>query len=224
MLAVRQKAKEITALLMDDARIKEQRRARSDMRDRMSGYPTRASRPDDDDSDDDENEARRNRRTRKEEVSKEDADLQRALEESKRMAAAEQARNRQSRQAEDDLEKAIRLSKEEDERRRRALEGNNGNLFDPDNPNANNNGSAWDSLIDMSDQQPQQQPQMQMPMITGFPTTQFQSFNPYYQQQQEELMRQQQMMEMQRQVRIAPITVCDVAKHRHLTGLALVHS
>lgn len=187
---------------MDDARIKEQRRARSDMRDRMSGYPTRPSRLDDDDSDDDENEARRNRRTRKEEVSKEDADLQRALEESKRMAAAEQARNRQSQQAEDDLEKAIRLSKEEDERRRRALEGNDGGLFDPDNPNnGNRNGSTWDSLIDMNDQQPQQQqPQMQMPMITGFPTTQFQSFNPYYQQQQEELMRQQQMMEMQRQV------------------------
>lgn len=187
---------------MDEARIKEQRRARSDMRDRMSGYPTRPSRLDeDDDSDSDENEARRNQRTKKEVLSKEDADLQKALEESKRMAAAEQARSKRNQQAEDDLEKAIRLSKEEDERRRRMLEGNNNSsLFDPDNPNRNGN-SAWDSLIDMSDNQPQQQQtQMQMPMITGFPTTQFQSFNPYYQQQQEELMRQQQMMEMQRQV------------------------
>lgn len=195
LLTVRQKAKELTALLMDDARIRDQRKTRSNMRDRMSGYPTQESRGD---SDSDDDEARRNRNNRKQNRTAEDSDLQRALEESKRMAAQEADRAKRNQQAESDLEKAIRLSREEDENRKRQLAGNNGSLFDPDAPN--NNSSAWDSLIDMNDNPPQQA-QLQMPMITGFPTTQFQSFNPYYQQQQEEMMRQQRLMEMQRQVR-----------------------
>lgn len=199
---VRQKAKEITSLLMDDARIREQRRNRSNMRDRMSGYPDRASRArDSDDSDDERRAPSRNQRERRRNNNAEDDELARAIEESKRSARADQDRARKNNQADADMEEAMRLSREEEERRRRMLAGNDGSLFDPDNPNAGgqpNGKSAWDSLIDMSDSQPQQ-PQFQQPMITGFPTTQFQSFNPYA-AQQEEMMRQQQMAEMQRQV------------------------
>ena len=202
-VTVRQKAKEITALLMDDARIREQRKARSNMRDRMSGNPGR--RRDDSDSEDEDRMRRRgdrdaSRNARKQQETGEDDEMSRAIAESKRSAAKDAERARRSKQQNDDLEEAMRLSREEEERRKRMLAGNNGSLFDPDNPDANGGGrSAWDNLIDMSDSQPQQQPQYQQPMITGFPTTQFQSFNPYA-AQQEEMMRQQQMAEMQRQV------------------------
>ena len=140
------------------------------------------------------------RNARKQQETGEDDEMSRAIAESKRSAAKDAERARRSKQQNDDLEEAMRLSREEEERRKRMLAGNNGSLFDPDNPDANAGGrSAWDNLIDMSDSQPQQQPQYQQPMITGFPTTQFQSFNPYA-AQQEEMMRQQQMAEMQRQV------------------------
>lgn len=203
---VRQKAKEITALLMDDARIREQRKARSNMRDRMSGNPGR--RRDDSDSEDEvrmrrrgDRDASRNAR-KQQETGEEDDEMSRAIAESKRSAAKDAERARRSKQQNDDLEEAMRLSREEEERRKRMLAGNNGSLFDPDNPDASAAGrSAWDNLIDMSDSQPQQQPQFQQPMITGFPTTQFQSFNPYA-AQQEEMMRQQQMAEMQRQMQL----------------------
>ena len=166
----------------------------------MSGQPERRSQArDSDDSDDDRRAPSRNRRDqRRPNNNAEDDELAKAIEESKRSARADQDRAKRQNQHEKDLEEAMRLSREEDERQRRLLAGNNGSLFDPDNPNASQQKSAWDSLIDMSDQ-PQQQPQFQQPMITGFPTTQFQSFNPYA-AQQEEMMRQQQMADMQRQV------------------------
>lgn len=197
---------------MDDARIREQRRTRSNMRDRMSGYPERASRArDSDDSDDERRAPSRNRREQRRNNNAEDDELARAIEESKRSARADQDRARKNNQHDADMEEAMRLSREEDERQKRMLAGNSGSLFDPDNPNAGqpNGKSAWDSLIDMSDQpQQQQQPQFQQPMITGFHTTQFQSFNPYA-AQQEEMARQQQMQEMQRQVCPNPdMTVC----------------
>jgi epsin len=56
-----------------------------------------------------------------------DGDLQAAIEASKRSAEEEAKRNR----ADNDLEEAMRLSREEDERRRRELEKNgNSDLFD----------------------------------------------------------------------------------------------
>ena len=169
------------------------------MRDRMSGQPERHSRArDSDDSDDERRAPSRNRRDQRRNNNAEDDELAKAIEESKRSARADQERAKRQNKHDQDMEEAMRLSREEDERQKRLLAGNNGSLFDPDNPNASNGKSAWDSLIDMSDQQPQQ-PQFQQPMITGFHTTQFQSFNPYA-AQQEEMMRQQQMADMQRQV------------------------
>jgi len=117
---VRQKAKDITNLLMDEARLRQERLSRANMRDRMMGQPGN-----DDDNDEslaprgDENSARRMRKAGGED------ELGRAIEESKRSLAAEQARG-----AEDaDLARAIKLS-EEEEARRKATLTDSGSLFD----------------------------------------------------------------------------------------------
>ncbi|GAA5872296.1 hypothetical protein JCM3774_003336 [Rhodotorula dairenensis] len=162
---VRQKAKDITNLLLDEKRMTHQRRTRKDMRNRMAGEPSndrpsRASPPPRGGGGDDD-------------------ELAAAIEASKRSAAEEANRHK----SDSELEEAIRLSREEDERRRRALEAGAGdNLFDEEQRNA---------LIDMDAPEPQQ------PMQTGW-----MSYNPYQAQQQaqmEEYMRQQQLLELQRQ-------------------------
>ncbi|BGP12611.1 hypothetical protein JCM10213_008747 [Rhodosporidiobolus nylandii] len=166
---VRQKAKDITNLLLDEKRMKSQRATRKDMRNRMAG-----ERPDE----------RRERPSRASPpAGGADADLQAAIEASKRSAQDEARRGRRE-QADRDLEEAMRLSKEEEERRQRELAASGGGgLFDEQQQN--------DSLIDMN------APQQQQPMQTGWA-----SFNPYAAQQQaqmEEYMRQQQLLELQRQ-------------------------
>ncbi|GAA6039028.1 hypothetical protein JCM8097_000160 [Rhodosporidiobolus ruineniae] len=167
---VRQKAKDITNLLLDEKRMKSQRATRKDMRNRMAGEssgrdsprerPSRASPP----------------------AGGADSDLQAAIEASKRSAEDEARRNR----ADNDLEEAMRLSREEEERRQRELAANGGGgLFDEQQQQGN-------SLIDMNAEVPVQQP-----LQTGWA-----SFNPYAAQQQaqmEEYMRQQQLLELQRQ-------------------------
>ncbi|GAA5995121.1 hypothetical protein JCM5350_002772 [Sporobolomyces pararoseus] len=161
---VRQKAKDITSLLLDEKRMKSQRATRKDMRSRMAG-----ERPEG---------GRERSNSRPQPNNNNDGDLQAAIEASKKSAEEEARRNR----ADQDLEEAMRLSREEDERRRRELAANgNSDLFDEQRQNA---------LIDMD--APAQQP-----MATGWA-----SFNPYAAQQQaqmEEYMRQQQLMELQRQ-------------------------
>lgn len=80
---MRQKAKDITALLSDEARLKEERRSRSAMRDRMSGRAP--------------GEDRYNDSTPAYErpgAGDDDRDLQRALEESRRMARETDGGNR----------------------------------------------------------------------------------------------------------------------------------
>ena len=80
---VRQKAKDITALLSDESRLTEERRSRNAMRDRMSGRGDRGDRYD--------------AHTPVYEgpgAGEDDRDLQRALEESRRMAQSEGKRNR----------------------------------------------------------------------------------------------------------------------------------
>jgi epsin len=117
---VRQKAKDITNLLTDESRLRQERRSRANMRDRMLGQ---AGTGDDNDEPlvpkEDENNARRTRGAAG------DDELRRAIEESKRTLAAEQARG-----AEDaDLARAIKLSEEEEARRKAAL-SDSGSLFD----------------------------------------------------------------------------------------------
>ncbi|GAA5857117.1 hypothetical protein JCM8547_007969 [Rhodosporidiobolus lusitaniae] len=166
---VRQKAKDISNLLLDEKRMKSQRATRKDMRNRMAGERS--------DSDRDRQRERPSRST----PPNGDADLQAAIEASKREAEDQARRN----QGDKDLEEAMRLSREDEERRQRELAANGGGgLFDDQ--------QQGNSLIDMNaDVQPQ------MPMQTGWA-----SFNPYAAQQQaqmEEYMRQQQLLELQRQ-------------------------
>lgn len=176
---VRQKAKDITNLLTDDARLREERRSRATMRDRMTrGVPGEFG------DDDTENENRRRAQAQAmlgapKSKPKEDDEMRRAIEESKRSLASEQRRQGEER----DLAKAIALSEQEEAARKRALQ-EGGGLFDdqagPSNTNANAGG---DLLIDFNPPQQQLQPQ-------------FTSFNPYLQQaqqqaQQEEYLRQQ---------------------------------
>ncbi|KAK9728997.1 hypothetical protein K7432_000633 [Basidiobolus ranarum] len=102
---VRQKAKDITSLLSDESRLKEERNNRSTMQNRMGGgsnsdlsryntYPPRGSNFDPDEY----------------APNDEDRELQRAIEESKRSAAEYDKRLNTS---DDDIQKAIELSKKE---------------------------------------------------------------------------------------------------------------
>ncbi|KAI0257083.1 hypothetical protein BJV78DRAFT_1115633 [Lactifluus subvellereus] len=92
---VRQKAKDITNLLMDETRLRQERRSRTNMRDRMPGQA---------DYDDDNNNVPQinARRTR---GAGGDDDLRRAIEESKRLT--------EERFEDSDLARAVKLSEEE---------------------------------------------------------------------------------------------------------------
>ena len=127
---VRQKAKDITNLLMDKRRLFQERTARSRMRDRMLGRTST------DTDDDDENGRPAYRRpatkpmpeTLRRRGNDEEEELRRAIEESKRDAQARST-------AEDrDLQRAIELSKEDEERRRRLVELAANGVFDDTNP------------------------------------------------------------------------------------------
>ncbi|KAG0225125.1 hypothetical protein BGW41_004813, partial [Actinomortierella wolfii] len=102
---VRQKAKDITALLSDDARLREERQSRTAMRDRMRGRTG--------------DYERTTPVYERPGASEEDRDLQRALEESKRMAQEQEARQRNS---EDELQLALELSKREEQERLQSAE------------------------------------------------------------------------------------------------------
>jgi len=185
---------------MDEARLRDERKSRSSMRDRMSG------RSGSDDPDADRSRRRAQSTSSARPRPREDDDLAKAIEASKRSAADEERRTRGDQQ-EDDLAKALRLSQEEEAKRLAELARARGSLFD-DQAERNND------LVDLSG------PSIQQPMMTGMP--QFQSYNPYAQyvrrsgvdradraqqqqlleqQQQEEYMRMMQQQEAQRQVR-----------------------
>ncbi|WFD32210.1 hypothetical protein MSPP1_003253 [Malassezia sp. CBS 17886] len=177
---VRQKAKEITALLMDESRMRNQRRTRSHMNQRIQRDPN-------DFSDD---EGRRRRRAETEQRSKEDEELERALDESKRMAEDEERRKRATTQDDSELERALALSRDEESKR-------------------DDESKKKDSLIDL-EQPAGENPYAQMqPQYTAFnPYMQVQptGFNPFFQaqMQQQEMLQQQylQQQEYQRQMEL----------------------
>ena len=123
---VRQKAKDITNLLQDEARLRHERRDRAMMRDRMVRGRGEGQ-------DENENDRRRSRSVpdrRRNGANREDDELRRALEESKKTAAEEQARQRMTAE-ERDLQQAIRLSEEEEAKRAKAVQdANQSALFD----------------------------------------------------------------------------------------------
>ena len=123
---VRQKAKDITNLLSDESRLREERRSRAHMRDRMtSGSPVG-------DADlGDENERRRSRSRQKAPGNTADDDLRKAIEESKRTAAAESGGLTAE---ERDIQEALRLSREEEDKRKKAAQDSTESaLFDDNN-------------------------------------------------------------------------------------------
>lgn len=127
---VRQKAKDITNLLMDESRLREERRSRASMRDRML-RGTNAG----DEEPEDENASRRQGANANanglvgKRPNRDEDELRQAIEESKKSLA----KDRQT--AEDrDLQEALRLSKEEEEKRQKDVENSNASaLFDDTN-------------------------------------------------------------------------------------------
>ncbi|PPQ69921.1 hypothetical protein CVT26_013246 [Gymnopilus dilepis] len=204
---VRQKAKDITNLLQDEARLREERRSRASMRDRMLRGARGSG-----EHDRDENAARRGNRERSSLAGKrpnrDEDELRRAIEESKKSLERERL------SAEDrDLQEALRLSKEEEEKRKKALEDSNASaLFDDTNqlpPPTSSSLTNPFPLIDPTPYATGLQPQFTaMPLQPQFTTVpvqpQFTSFNPYQQQveqeaAQAEFMRQQQLFLLQQQ-------------------------
>lgn len=124
---VRQKAKDISNLLTDEARLRQERRSRAHMRDRMiSGVPGQ-------DDEVDENARRRSQSLPGRRGNRDEDEMKRALEESKSMFEQEQARQRLTTEEKDLLE-AIKLSEEEEKKRARAIEDSNqSGLFDEQN-------------------------------------------------------------------------------------------
>ncbi|WFD22271.1 hypothetical protein MEQU1_000937 [Malassezia equina] len=105
---VRQKAKDITALLLDEAKMRQRRRHRYDIEN--------SNRDPDDFSDE---AGRRRRQQQQSRQTAEDRELEQALEESRRMAAEEDERRRRNAQQDADMERALALSREEEEKRKK---------------------------------------------------------------------------------------------------------
>ncbi|KAF4565697.1 hypothetical protein EYR40_002232 [Pleurotus pulmonarius] len=199
---VRQKAKDITNLLQDESRLREERRSRAHMRDRMikanggeEGGPSSF--------DEDENVVRRrNNRGPGAGAPKEDDELKRAIEESKRSHAVEQAKAAEER----DLEQAIKLSEEEEAKRNKAVEDSNSSaLFDDTNqlpPPTTTNPFPLNDANPYANLQPQftqLQPQFtsMQPQFTAAIQPQFTSFNPYQQQAQQEALQAEYLRQQQ---------------------------
>ncbi|EIW77758.1 ENTH-domain-containing protein [Coniophora puteana RWD-64-598 SS2] len=187
---VRQKAKDITNLLVDENRLREERRSRASMRDRMV-----RSGPGDEDGGSAKYAPPVGAPPRRRGGGPDDEDeLRRAIEESKRTLAEEQRKAHED----DDLAQAIRMSEEEESKRNKAVEDSNANaLFDEQNqlsPNGNNSAPFVDPTPYATGLNPQYTMQPQ-----------FTSFNPYQQQAQQEAMqaeyfRQQQEWQQQQEM------------------------
>lgn len=162
---IRSKARELTSLLQDDDRLRTERTSKNGRRRRRgSSRPPPPTRPPLSGS----NTGRSNRRG-----SPTDSDLQRALEESRMTAEEEERRRRQTMatQSDTDLQKALKLSKEEEQYRGQLNQNNI--LFDSNNnnsqPNLIDTSDVWQTQPQFVQQQPQPQQQFfqQQPMATG---------------------------------------------------------
>ncbi|OTA54172.1 ENTH-domain-containing protein [Hypoxylon sp. EC38] len=170
---VRVAAKELTALILDEERLRAERSDRKTWKSRVTGIeefgPEGVTVP---------AQQRRQRPRRHSDEDEEDAEYKLAIEASK-YQEEEDRRKRESRQGaddnDDDLAKAIKLSKEEEERRRRELEENNASsLFDDDptpsavpQPTGMNMGYQQGSNVDWLGN-PIDQNQMMQPQPTGY--------------------------------------------------------
>ncbi|TVY21039.1 Epsin-1 [Lachnellula arida] len=207
---VRVSAKELTSLILDEERLRSERSDRKTWKSRVSGIEE-FSRPHDEPQ-------RRSRPHRAQRADEEDAEYKLAIEASK-FQEEEDRKRRQSRNGEpddDDLAKAIKLSKEEEALRRRELEDQNAHSLFDDDPiqtaqPTGNQGYQQQGQVDWSgnpiDPNMQQQPTGFMGnMYTGMPNQQtgFQNgyqngqfgaqptgaFDPYGAQQQQQQQQQ----------------------------------
>ncbi|KAF8995545.1 hypothetical protein BDQ17DRAFT_1285025 [Cyathus striatus] len=201
---VRQKAKDITNLLQDESRLREERRARASMRDRMIRGAGSGEFGEDDLED--ENRRRRDnshRGTASRKKNNDEDELKKAIEESKRSLAQERLTAEER-----DLQEAIRLSKEEEERRKKDVANTNETSLFDDQAQAQSPSSAHGNnpfpLIDPTPYAVGLQPQYTVQQQFTSVQPQFTSFNPYQQQAEQEaaqaeFMRQQQMFMLQQQ-------------------------
>ncbi|ORZ10883.1 hypothetical protein BCR42DRAFT_422258 [Absidia repens] len=181
---VRQKAKDITSLLMDDVRLKEERHKRTQMRDRMAAVGDYMN-----ETILDGRHANGENMYERPGYLDEDGDLRKAIEESKRLAQ-EELKNQNK--CDEDLAKALHLSeqeaKEKEDKKRAQLErdnqqnlfgagGSDGQTFQGFPPN-----QAFGAAANPYNQQQFQQPQQQWPQNTGMTGMSFS--NPISTQQQ----------------------------------------
>ncbi|KAJ4408306.1 hypothetical protein N0V91_003310 [Didymella pomorum] len=172
---VRMAAKELTSLIMDEERLRAERADRKSWKSRVTGieeYPGNHTAGHGEGSHRPRREGGNTRPRRDDE----DLEFKLALEASKNEAEEEKKRRERNAAPEDDddLAKAIKLSKEEEELRRRELEQTNADLLFGDapaqpqanayQPTGNNQGYQQQGQVDwfgnlMDQQQPQQQPQ-----------------------------------------------------------------
>jgi epsin len=205
-------AKELTSLIMDEERLRAERADRKSWKSRVTGieeYPgARDGAPNGEGSNrrQQDREQRRQRRT-----DEEDLEFRLALEASKNEAEEEKKRRERTSGAagdDDDLAKAIKLSKEEEELRRKELEQTNADLLFGDapaqptsyQPTGNNQGYQqqgqvdwFGNLVDQNQQQPQNtgflnnaysQPTGVQPQQTGFQNG-YGGYGGFQQQQQQ---------------------------------------
>ncbi|KAH7909010.1 hypothetical protein BJ138DRAFT_278605 [Hygrophoropsis aurantiaca] len=199
---VRQKAKDITNLLHDEGRLREERKSRASMRDRMiRGHNSG------DGGDDDDGFGRRSNGAyapppgappgRRRGPDRDEDELRRAIEESKRSLAEEQRKAGTLTAEEQDLQRAIRMSEEEEAKRNKAVEDSNASsLFDDQAPSHTETNPF--PFIDPTPYATGLQPQhaQLQPQFTQL-QPQFTSFNPYQQQAQQEAMQAEYLRQQQ---------------------------
>ncbi|KAI0396613.1 hypothetical protein F5Y17DRAFT_92371 [Xylariaceae sp. FL0594] len=169
---VRVAAKELTALLLDEERLRAERSDRKTWKSRVTGIEEFAQTTVPGNS-------QRQHRPRRRHSDEEDAEYRLAIEASKAQEEEDRRRRegRQGAEVDDDLAKAIKLSREEDERRKRELENNNASsLFDlgdsapstQPQPTGFNMGYQQGSNVDWFGNPHDQNQLMQQPQPTGF--------------------------------------------------------
>ncbi|KZT02072.1 ENTH-domain-containing protein [Laetiporus sulphureus 93-53] len=196
---VRLKAREIVNLMQDEGRLRHERRTRARMYERMGHHGW----PDDSDDTDEESGTRRSGYppvipTRP--LNKEDEDVRRAIEESKRSMEHDRATAEER-----DLQKAIQLSKEEEEKRAKQLAEANLILFD-EQGQARQQPQQTGILVDatlplqyaVTGVQPQYTAMPLQSQYTAMPLqAQYTSFNPFQQQAEQEMLQAQYMQQQQ---------------------------
>jgi len=225
---VRMAAKELTSLIMDEERLRAERADRKSWKSRVTGieeYPGAR------DAHNGEGSARRQgEREQRRQRRNEDEDLEFKLALEASMNEAEEDKKRRERSNvgagdDDDLAKAIKLSKEEEELRRKELEQTNADLLFGDapaqpQPTGNNQGYQqqgqvdwFGNLMDQNQQQPQNtgflnnaysQPTGMQQQQTGFPNYAFQQQQPTGYDQFGQQQQQQQPQYMQPQQTLQP--------------------